>query len=192
MIATSADPVAGVPRPTRHLPRSYYLAAAMLPILLLAAWSAVLLMRPAPGGLAQIGGAAPAFALTDLDGNPVRLADLRGRPVIVNFWASWCAPCIDEFPALTAAAQTHHAEGLAVVGIVYRDQAEPARAFLRRMGASWPSALDPGERVASQFGVIGPPETFFIDRSGVIAERQIGQLSPADLQSGLDQILGKE
>jgi cytochrome c biogenesis protein CcmG/thiol:disulfide interchange protein DsbE len=192
MTATSADPGGGVTASTRHLPRGYYLAAALLPILLLAAWGAALLARPAPGGLAQIGGAAPAFALADLDGNPVRLSDLRGRPVIVNFWASWCGPCIDEFPALTTAAQSHQAAGLAVVGIVYRDQAEAARVFLRRMGATWPSALDPGDRVASQFGVIGPPETFFIDRSGVIVGRQIGQLSPADLQSGLDQILGKE
>jgi cytochrome c biogenesis protein CcmG, thiol:disulfide interchange protein DsbE len=192
MTTSSADPAASVTASTRQLPRAFYVAAALLPILLLVAWGAVLLTRPAPGGLAQIGGAAPAFALTNLDGNPVRLSDLRGRPVIVNFWASWCGPCIDEFPALNKAARSHQAEGLAVVGIVYRDQAEPARAFLRRMGATWPSALDPGDRVASQFGVIGPPETFFIDRSGVIVGRQIGQLSPADLQSGLDQILGRE
>jgi cytochrome c biogenesis protein CcmG/thiol:disulfide interchange protein DsbE len=192
MTATSADPVAGVTQPARQLPRGYYLAAALLPVLLLAAWGGVLLMRPAPGGLAQIGSTAPAFTLTDLDGNPLRLSDLRGRPVIVNFWASWCGPCIAEFPALSRAAQSHQTEGLAVVGIVYRDQAAPARAFLQRMGAAWPAAMDPGGRVASQFGVIGPPETFFIDRSGVIAGRQIGELSPADLQSGLDQILGKE
>jgi cytochrome c biogenesis protein CcmG/thiol:disulfide interchange protein DsbE len=192
MTATSGDPVAGVTASTRHLPHGYYVAAALLPILLLAAWAALLIARPSPGGLAQIGGVAPSFTLADLDGNPLRLSDLRGRPVIVNFWASWCGPCIDEFPALTRAAQSHQAERLAVVGIVYRDQADAARAFLRRMGATWRSAMDPGDRVASQFGVIGAPETFFIDRNGVIVDRQIGQLRPADLQSGLDQILGKE
>jgi len=168
------------------------MAAALLPILLLAGWGAMLLARPAPGGLAQIGAEAPRFVLADLDGNPLRLDDLRGRPVIVNFWASWCGPCLDEFAVLAKAAQSHHAERLAVVGIVYRDQSDAAREFMHRMGATWPTAMDPGDIVAGQFGVIGPPDTFFIDRNGVIVGRQIGQLSAADLQRGLDQILGEE
>jgi len=193
MTATTANPVATAGGDsTRRLPRGYYVAAALLPILLLAAWGAVLLARPAPGGLAQIGSAAPAFVLADVDGNPLRLGDLRGRPVIVNFWASWCGPCVAEFPVLAKAAQAHKAEGLAVVGIVYRDRSEAARGFMRRMGATWPTAMDPADTVAGQFGVIGPPETFFIDRSGVIVGRQIGEISAADMQRGLDQILGKE
>jgi cytochrome c biogenesis protein CcmG/thiol:disulfide interchange protein DsbE len=192
MTATTADPLASGTGASKRLPRGYYVASALVPILLLAAWGALLLARPAPGGLAQIGSAAPAFVLADLDGNPLRLGDLHGRPVIVNFWASWCGPCVAEFPVLAKAAQSHQAEGLAVVGIVYRDRSEAASRFMRRMGATWPTAMDPGDAVAGQFGVIGPPETFFIDRNGLIVGRQIGQLSTADMQRGLDQILGKE
>ncbi|MEP6807943.1 MAG: TlpA disulfide reductase family protein, partial [Chloroflexota bacterium] len=125
-------------------------------------------------------------------GNPVRLAELRGRPVIVNFWASWCGPCVEEFPLLTDAATAHRADGLVVVGIVYQDRSEAAREFVGRMGATWTAAMDPGDRVAARYGIVGPPDTFFIDRSGRIAARQIGQLSAADMQAGLSQILEGE
>jgi thiol-disulfide isomerase/thioredoxin len=76
---------------------------------------------------------APEFAVTDLDGNPIQLADLAGRPVIVNFWASWCPPCIEEFPLLKSAAERHADDGLVVIGIVHRDRSEAARAFMSRM-----------------------------------------------------------
>jgi cytochrome c biogenesis protein CcmG/thiol:disulfide interchange protein DsbE len=130
--------------------------------------------------------------VADLDGNPIRLADLRGRPVIVNFWASWCGPCVEEFPLLEAAAQRHRADGLALVGIVFRDNSEAARAFMQRMGAGWPAAMDPGEDIAERYGIYGPPETFFIDPEGVVAARQIGPLSQADLDRHLTSILTKE
>jgi cytochrome c biogenesis protein CcmG/thiol:disulfide interchange protein DsbE len=146
----------------------------------------------APPDAARIGTTAPAFALADLDGHPVRLADLRGRPVIVNFWASWCAPCVEEFPLLRAALAKHRDAGLAIVGIVYRDRSEAAREFMARMGASWPAAMDPGETVARQYGILSPPESYFIARDGMVAGRQIGQLSAADLDRQLSLILGEE
>jgi cytochrome c biogenesis protein CcmG/thiol:disulfide interchange protein DsbE len=193
MTATAGDPVATVAaRSAGRLPRRYYLGAALVPILLLVAWGAILLARPAPDGVARIGDPAPGFVLNDLDGNPVRLADLRGRPVIVNFWASWCIPCVEEFPVLAKAAKAHQGEGLAVVGIVYRDQSDPAREFMDRMAATWPALMDPGDTVASRFGVIGAPDTFFIDRDGTLVSRQIGQLTAADMQRGLARILGEE
>jgi cytochrome c biogenesis protein CcmG/thiol:disulfide interchange protein DsbE len=193
MTATAGEAAAGtVQRTPARLPRSYYLAAASAPILLLAIWGLILVARPAASGVAQIGQPAPAFALADLNGNPLRLQDLRGRPVIVNFWASWCGPCVDEFPLLLNAEAAHRGDGLAVVGIVFRDRSEAARAFMARMAASWPTAMDPGDAVATRFGILGPPDTFFIDRNGLIVGRQIGQLSAADLEHGLSQILGKE
>ena len=193
MTATAGEPVAGQARrqPT-GLPRAWYVAAALMPLLLLAAWGLMLLARPAAPAIPQVGDAAPGFALTDLNGKTVSLADLRGRPVIVNFWASWCGPCIDEFPLLQNAAAVHRDADLAVVGIVFRDNSESARRFMARMGAPWSAAIDPGEAIATRYGVIGPPDTFFIDRNGVIVGRQIGQLSASDLDQGLARILGKE
>lgn len=193
MTTTTAAPAGGVAaRPgAARLPRSYYVGAAVAPLLILAVWGA-LLLGPAPSSLVRIGDPAPAFVLADLDGNPVSLAELRGRPVIVNFWASWCGPCVEEFPLLAAAAAAHERDGLAVVGIVFRDRSEAARDFLARMGATWPAAMDPGEAVATRFGIIWPPDSFFIDRQGTVVSRQIGQLSAADLERGLARILGEE
>jgi cytochrome c biogenesis protein CcmG, thiol:disulfide interchange protein DsbE len=162
------------------------------PLVLIALWAAFLVFTEGTPAVARIGTTAPSFALADLDGNPLRLADLRGRPVIVNFWASWCAPCVEEFPLLRAALAAHAGDGLAIVGIVYRDRSEAAREFMTRMGAKWPAAMDPAETVAGQFGIFNPPESFFIGRDGVIAGRQIGQLSAADLDRQLLLILDKE
>ena len=194
MTATTGGPIGGTAvRPgAARLPRSYYAAAAIAPFLVLALWGTILLVRPGAPVLARIGDPAPSFALADLDGNPISLADLRGRPVIVNFWASWCGPCVDEFPMLRAAAVAHERDGLAIVGIVFQDRSEAAREFLARMGATWPAAMDPGTAVATRFGIVWPPDSFFIDRDGVVVGRQIGQLTASDLERGLAQILGEE
>jgi cytochrome c biogenesis protein CcmG/thiol:disulfide interchange protein DsbE len=174
----------------RRLSRSHLLVAALLPIVLLGAWATWLIAGGAPS--ASVGAPAPDFALADLDGQPVRLADLRGRPVVINFWASWCGPCVEEFPLLREAASRHADDGLAVIGIIYRDRSEAAREFSARLGASWPSAVDPGERVADRYAIFGPPETFFIDRDGIIAGRQIGPLSAASLDAQLAAIIDEE
>lgn len=136
-----------------------------------------------------MGDVAPDFTLTDLDGRPVRLADLAGRPVVVNFWASWCGPCVEEFPLLRDAAADHADEGLAVVGIVYNDRPAAAREFIERHGGTWTAAMDPGGTVAAAYGILGPPETYFIGRDGVIVARQIGQISEASLADKLAAIL---
>jgi len=174
-----------------RLPRAYYQAAAVVPLVLLIGWGTWLaastgLFAPAR---ARIGEPAPAFALADLDGRPIRLADLRGRPVVVNFWASWCGPCVEEFPLLGRALDRHHDQGLAVVGIVFNDHSESARAFMTRMGARWPAAMDPGGELAAGYGIFAPPATVFIGPDGIVRGRQIGPFSAADLERQLALIL---
>ncbi|MGH2381165.1 MAG: TlpA family protein disulfide reductase [Candidatus Limnocylindria bacterium] len=168
----------------RHL-----VLAAALPILLLALFGAFLLSRMPPAAPTTIGSVAPDFSLADLDGNPIHLADLRGRPVILNFWASWCGPCVEEFPLLSKAAARHADDGLVVIGIVWRDRSEAARDFMARNDANWIAAMDPGERVATDYGVLGPPETYFIGSDGTIVARQIGQVSAASLDEKLAAII---
>ena len=137
-------------------------------------------------GSPLIGKPAPALAGTTLDGATFDLAAQRGKPVLVNFWASWCGPCREEFPLLEDAAARHAAEGLVVVGSLYKDDAEPARDFVAEEGATWPTVVDPERSIGSAWKVLGPPQSFFIDREGVIREVQVGQVRDA---AELDRLL---
>ena len=176
----------------RRLPLSVLVLAALVPVVVLAFMVASLIGRLSATPPATVGSITPAFALADLDGNPVRLEDLRGRPVVLNFWASWCGPCVEEFPLLREAADRHAGDGLAVVGIVYQDRSEAARDFMARNGGSWPAVMDPGDRVAAAYGILGPPETFFIGRDGTIIARQIGQFSATSLEEKVAAIIDGE
>ncbi len=133
-----------------------------------------------------LGRRAPDFTLRTLDGSrTVRLADLRGQVVIVNFWASWCAACREEHPALQDAWERYRDQGVVLVGIDFQDQRQPALDFMREMGGDWPVVEDPGGRTALDYGVAGVPETFFIGRDGVIRFKQIG---PSSYELLTDQI----
>ena len=185
-----------VPSPRRiaALPLAWRLTALLLPLLLLAVLGGFLLVRAGvlTGSMARIGAPAPPFSLTSLDGSPVRLEELAGRPVIVNFWASWCAPCVREFPLLEEARAAHAGADLAVIGIVYDDRAEAAAAFMADHDAGWTAAMDPGGDVARAYGIYGPPETFFIGRDGIVAGHQIGELTAADMERQLSTILEED
>ncbi len=141
--------------------------------------------------VARTGQPAPSLAGETLDGGHLDLADLRGRPVIVNFWASWCVPCREEFPLLAAALREHAADDLAIVGVLFKDEAEPARRFVAEQGVDWPTLLDPDGRLAAAYRVVAPPQTYFIDREGVIRSIQIGELLEEDLDRQLPAILGR-
>jgi cytochrome c biogenesis protein CcmG/thiol:disulfide interchange protein DsbE len=188
----TTEAAAGAGVDMRRLPFRYLVIAATLPVILLALLGIVLLARAPASTPATQGSMAPDFALTDLDGNPIRLSDLRGRPVVLNFWASWCGPCVEEFPLLRDAAERHAADGLVVIGVVFQDRSAAARDFMARNGGTWQVAMDPGERVASAYGILGPPETYFIDREGIIEARHIGQFSASSLESKVAAIIDEE
>lgn len=173
----------------RRLGLRHLVVAAVLPVILLVVLLVALLGRGTATSPTAIGSEAPDFSVIDLDGNPIHLAELRGRPVIVNFWASWCIPCIEEFPLLRDAAARHADDGLVVVGIVYQDRTQAAQDFMARNGATWAAAADPDGRVAEAYGILAPPETFFIGRDGRVAARVLGQFSSATLDDKVAVIM---
>ena len=132
---------------------------------------------------------APALRLPGLDGGQVDLAALRGRPVVVNFWATWCEPCVREFPLLRQAAAAHRADRLAVVGVLTSDRPAAARDFVRAYGATWPVGLDPAATAAGRWGAVGLPHTYFVRPDGTLASHQLGELTQASLTRQLSQIL---
>lgn len=134
---------------------------------------------------ALIGHPLPAFSGTTLDGATFTSASLRGKPAVVNVWASWCPPCVDEHPVLLATAAAHPND-LAMVGILYQDTADGARNFLVRYGQGrWPNLLDTSGQIAIDLGVTGPPETFFVDAKGIIRARHVGPLTTDEMRAQL-------
>jgi cytochrome c biogenesis protein CcmG/thiol:disulfide interchange protein DsbE len=141
------------------------------------------------GGSPLLGKPLPDLVLQDLDGGTVRTADLRGRPLIVNIWASWCVPCRDEFPLLVGANGEYRDEGLAVLGIIRRDDPEAARRFAAEQGATWPMLLDPDESAYRALIGIGVPQTYFVDAEGIVRWVNLGPFSPDGLAFGISRIL---
>ena len=133
---------------------------------------------------ARTGQPAPALAGTALDGSAVDLASLRGRPVIVNFWASWCPPCREEFPLFAERQATlGPSDGLQIIGVLYKDEPELAQQFLTDIGATWPTIDDPDGALAKAYRIAAPPQTYFIDKDGVLQAIQVGQVRPEDFDT---------
>jgi len=142
----------------------------------------------------DVGLPVPAYNATSLAGDSVSLAQLRGRVVLLNVWATWCHPCRDEIPELQAIHETYAARGLELVGVsVDTESADDAiRAFMRDFRMTYPVWRDPAERISAQFHIVGVPATFLIDREGVLRWRQTGPIQPGDatLRQALEQALG--
>jgi len=140
---------------------------------------------------------APAFTLPRLDREgELSLASMRGKAVVVNFWASWCVPCKEEAPVLEAAWQRHRDDGLVVLGIDFNDLRPDALGFIRKNGVTYPVVYDRDGELVAKFGATGVPETFFIDRRGRLVGRRVTGAVNAreelrrDFESGVRLALG--
>ncbi|HLJ66198.1 MAG TPA: TlpA disulfide reductase family protein [Chloroflexota bacterium] len=133
--------------------------------------------------LPLLGRPAPAFTLQTLDGRSVSLSTFRGRPVVINFWASWCTSCRVEHRYLAQSWRDFSPRGVTFLGIAYDDSVGAARAFLKAHGGGWVSLEDPGGQTAVDYGVSGVPETVFIDRRGIVRFRSPGPVAPGGAMS---------
>lgn len=136
-----------------------------------------------------VGQPAPDFSLQTIDGQTVSLASLRGRPVIINFWASSCLPCRDEFPLLVSAYQKYSPDGLQIVGVIHDDGPDTASQFAKTYGARWPLALDADHAAWNAYRGQFLPLSYFIDRAGIIRTASYGAPPSGFLDDQIKQIL---
>lgn len=133
---------------------------------------------------------APDFSLPTLAaGDSIKLGELRGKVVVVNFWASWCIPCRDEHPVLLEASRTYRPKGVEFLGIAYNDKPDDSRRWLNELGSAYPSLMDNGARTAIDYGVSGVPETFILDKQGVVAFKKFGPITTSEITQKLDSLL---
>jgi cytochrome c biogenesis protein CcmG/thiol:disulfide interchange protein DsbE len=163
---------------------------AVVPVLILLAYGFRTNPREIPSPL--LGKPAAAFSLTAFDGAPLSLAALRGRVVVMNFWASWCYPaCYEEAPALERGWQAYKDRGVMLIGVNIQDKPEPARKFLEQFGHTFPNAPDPAGRVSVDYGVYGVPETFFIDKAGRVRGKHVGAVTDEIFKRNVDALLAE-
>lgn len=162
-------------------------------------------LRRSGGGELAVGAPAPGFRLQTFDGETYALEDLRGRVVLLNFWASWCVECVVEAPALEAIARDYTERGVLVLGVDYTDTEAAALAYLAEHGVSYPNGPDFGSRISRAYGLTGVPETVLIDAEGRIvglpgpdgtpAPRLVGAIAPGSpvtepvLRALIDELL---
>ncbi len=135
---------------------------------------------------------APSFSLKALDGKTYRLSGARNKPLVLNFWASWCGPCRLEAPALVKMYQTHKDQvDFYAVNLTSQDRLEEAKAFVKGYGLPFPILLDEKGDVAKRYQLQGIPTTFFVDASGVIRYKILGSANAAAFEQGIAKLLGK-
>lgn len=123
-----------------------------------------------------VGGPAPEITLKDLQGQEVRLSDLRGKIVLLNFWATWCKPCKDEMPAMQASYDKLRGQGFVVLAVNELEDTERVIEHVRSHGHTFPVVMDHDNRVANRYGVVGLPASFLVDRQGIVREQIFGSL----------------
>jgi peroxiredoxin len=140
------------------------------------------------GGTARIGQAAPDWKDPLVTGGSLSMAQLRGKPVFMDFFATWCPPCNDEAPEVNAAYQQYKPQGLQVIGVDVQENAQKAKQFVDQHQLTYPAVVDSGT-LSDLYSINGMPVGVFIDRNGVIRRIEVGQLSSAQLNADIKAIL---
>ena len=165
-------------------------ASLLVVVLAVVGWAAARAMGGGTLGQDPFGRKAPAFLLPRVTGNAsLALDELRGRPVVLNFWASWCAPCRGEAPVLASAYRRWRDRGVVFLGIDTKDATADAVMFQTRYNVNYPSVADRRGELQASYGVLGFPETFFIGRDGMIVAKYIGPIDRATLNANVASIV---
>jgi cytochrome c biogenesis protein CcmG/thiol:disulfide interchange protein DsbE len=154
--------------------------AKLLVLAVIVAASLFFALRQRPPHPVAIGEAAPDFTLRTLTSTPISLRDFRRQVVVLNFWATWCAPCVEEAPGLERFAQQMRDQGVTVLGVSVDQDAEALQKFVAETRLSFRIARDPDQAVASRYGTFKFPETYILDRDGKVAEKFIGAVDWQD------------
>lgn len=140
--------------------------------------------------VATVGEAAPNFELQNLDGQSISLSSLKGKPVLINFWATWCKPCVSEMPYIQEIHEERSDTGLMVLAINIGDSSTEVEEFLQNYNLALPVLLDTKDVVAPKYGIRYIPTTFFIDKDGIVRNKVIGAFpSKAAIESRLNEIM---
>lgn len=170
--------------------KRWLIPLAALPVLAVLAYGFRTDPRAIPSPL--VGRPGAPFSLTTFDGKPVGLEGLRGQVVVLNFWASWCFPaCYEEAPILEAGWRSYRERGLVVLGVNIQDTEEKALRFIQQFGITFPNAPDPKGKVSIDYGVYGVPETFLIDRRGMIRDKHVGAVTESYFRSKVEPLLAE-
>lgn len=166
-ILSELEPSETTPAPRRGLSLgSIVLLAGVLMVVIVVG---IALLRAKQGQ--PTSGIAPDFTVTTFDGETIQLANLRGHPVVINFWASWCGPCRDEAPRFQSLWERYRDQGVVFLGVTYVDDESDSRAFIAEYGITYPNAPDVGTVISKEMYFIeGVPETFVIDQQGNIVD----------------------
>ncbi|MBI2333064.1 MAG: redoxin domain-containing protein [Chloroflexi bacterium] len=186
------------PTQSRKSSRYFKLIAIALTIGIFVVLTQTVLRSPAPGsnsvGSLGVGKPAPDFTLPTLDGTEVSLSQFHGKPVLINFWASWCAPCREEMPELVRAYEAHKVDGLLILGLnlTFQDSLPEVQHFVNEFKMTFPVLLDEDGAVAEKlYRIPGLPMSVFINQDGTIERIHVGIMSGEQVEQFVGEILNQ-
>lgn len=178
---------AAAAEPVRHWLVTLLIYGLLAGLLLLLGW-----------GLIQVNsgqvddGMAPDFTLTSFEGETIRLSELRGQVVIINFWASWCPPCREEAAYLEATWRKYKDQGVVLIGVDYADTESKALAYIDEFDITYFNGPDIGTRISQAYRMDGVPETYYVAKNGELRGVKIGPLAPPELDQKIEELLAEE